>query len=111
MNIDQLHPNQQILAELGHRLARMRKQRGFSQVRLAEQAGIGIATLKRIEAGHDSQMESWLKLLKALDLVSALDAFLPESFSSPMQEVLESKKGRPKRRATTEGVVWGDQTE
>jgi len=108
MQIDHLTPETNILSELGRRLALIRKQRGWPQTRLAEEAGIGVATLRRIEGGHDSQLESWLKLLRALDMTSAIDAILPENFSSPMAEALAQKK-RPKSSSSGSGVVWGDE--
>jgi len=68
MNINKLTPDTVILAELGARLARLRKQRGYSQQKLATEAGLGVATLRRIESGDGSQLDSWLKLLKALNM-------------------------------------------
>ena len=109
MKIQVLTPEKQILEELGRRLAMVRKQQRLSQTRLAEEAGIGVATLRRIEAGQDSQMESWLKLLKALRMTAAIDALLPETFDSPMAEVL-SQTGRRRRSAADKAQpVWGDE--
>ncbi len=109
MKISSLTPETEILKELGVRLARLRKQHGVSQTRLAEEAGIGVATLRRIEAGQDSQIESWLKVLKSLGMTSAVDALLPEHFNSPMAEALAAsgKRRKPKGRG---GLVWGDET-
>lgn len=90
MNINKLTPDTLILAELGTRLARLRKQRGYSQQKLATEAGLGVATLRRIEAGDGSQIDSWLKLLKALDMISGINDFLPENLGSPMAENLGS---------------------
>lgn len=101
LEIDYLTPDNEILAEMGQRLARIRKQQGYTQTQLAEAAGIGVATLRRIEAGQDSQMESWLKLLKSLQMVSAINSILPENFNSPMAEALSAKKRRRKYKAAT----------
>ena len=108
MRIDALTPEAEALKELGRRLARIRKQQGFTQTRLAEEAGCGVATLRRIEAGQDSQMGSWIKLLKSLQMVSLIDGLMPESFQSPMAEALASKK-RWRRKPKTAGVTWGDE--
>ena len=107
MKIDHLSPDKSILKELGARLARVRKQQGYSQNRLAEQAGLGVATLRRIEDGQDSQLGSWLKLLKALQMTAAIDQLVPEHFKSPMAEVKQQKKSRKKHEA---GIVWGDES-
>ena len=71
----------------------------------------GVATLRRIEAGQDSQMESWLKLLKALQLASAVDAILPENVNSPMAEVRAKprKKHKAAVQAVAQGPPWGDE--
>lgn len=111
MKIDYLTPEDAALTEMGLRLARVRKQQGFSQTRLAEEAGIGVATLRRIESGQDGQMASWLKLLKALRMTASVDALLPETFSSPMAEVLAKAKHSKKGRVTEPGIRWGDQSE
>ena len=110
MKINQLTPETAILKELGRRLARIRKARGFSQSSLAEEAGIGLATLQRIEGGQDGQIETWLKILKALDRAASIDALLPEDFKSPMAEVLGISSGKRRKPPATSGIVWGDET-
>lgn len=108
VKIDYLTPEKEILRELGKRLARLRKQQGYSQEQLAGEAGIGVATLRRIEGGSDSQLESWLKLLKALQMAASIDGLLPQDFKSPMAEALAQKKNRRKSPGA-QGVVWGDE--
>ncbi len=107
MKISSLTPDSAILKELGTRLARVRKQRGYSQTALAREAGLGVATLRRIEAGDGSQMESWLKLLKALDLIARIDQFLPIPLNSPMAEAVGAKAKRRQPRAGAKR--WGDE--
>ena len=109
MKIEYIIPENEILKELGTRLARVRKQQGFSQTRLAEKAGIGVATIRRIELGQDSQMETWLKLMKSLQMISAIDALLPETYRSPMAEALSNSKSRRKKKAAPSDSMWGDE--
>lgn len=109
MKIESVTPENEILKELGKRLARVRKQQGFSQTRLAEKAGIGVATIRRIELGQDSQMESWLKLMKSLQMIAAIDTLLPETYRSPMAEALSDTKKRRKKGGTPSGSMWGDE--
>lgn len=108
MKIDNLTPTATALNELGQRLARVRKQQGYSQTRLAQEAGIGVATLRRIEAGKDSQLESWLKLLGALHMTHAINALLPENFNSPMAQVKKGSKRSAKKEGSAE-FKWGDE--
>jgi len=109
MKVEYITPENEILKELGKRLARVRKQQGFSQTRLAERAGLGVATIRRIELGQDSQMESWLKLMKSLQMISAIDALLPETYRSPMTEALSNSKKRRKKEAAPSDSMWGDE--
>lgn len=118
MEINKLTPNNQVLIEFGQRLARIRQQQRLSQIQLAEQAGIGIATLRRIESGADSQLGSWIKLLKALDMDATLDSLLPEQFNSPMTETLRERQAHYKTGSTARKtksvdssttIAWGDE--
>ncbi|MDA1263551.1 MAG: helix-turn-helix transcriptional regulator [Planctomycetota bacterium] len=104
--IERLTPDGAIRAELGARLARLRKQRGITQEDLAQEAGLGVATLRRLEDGNDARLGSWLRLLKALDLAASIDALLPEEHRSPMAEVKTPRRstGKP-----STDFVWGDE--
>jgi len=109
MKITKIMPETDILKEFAKRLARIRKVQGYSQTELAKEAGIGVATLRRIEAGKDSQFETWLKILKALDMASAIDALLPEAFNSPMAEALAGTSRKRTKSSPSSGIVWGDE--
>ena len=109
MKIDPLTPDTQVLAEFGLRLARLRKALGYSQDRLAAEAGVGVATLRRIEAGQEAQFGNWIKLLRVLDRFAALDRLVPETFESPMAEVLGPRR-RAGRREAGGTVRWGDES-
>lgn len=128
MKIQSLTPTIQVLKELGLRLARLRKQQGLSQAQLAAAAGVGIATLRRIEDGKDGKLGSWTRLLLALHQDSSLDQLLPEAVRSPLAEVkgararrAKASNARPPRLPVdgpsapssdddgAPGFVWGDQ--
>jgi transcriptional regulator with XRE-family HTH domain len=98
MRLDELMTDDAVLDELGRRLVRQRVQRNITQAEMAEQAGIGRATLQRLERGESVQMTSMIKLLRALGLLSALDAAVPESIDLPIAE-LERERHRARRRA------------
>ncbi len=114
MRITALTPTTEILRELGRRLGSMRKQMGLSQEALAKAAGVGIATLRRLEDGHDGKLGSWLRVLLALQLEGPVDTLLPEDLRSPLAEV-RARRRRSKRSASsgdgprTGGFVWGDE--
>jgi transcriptional regulator with XRE-family HTH domain len=98
MHINKSMSGDAILAELGARLERHRVERNRTQAELAEEAGIGRATLQRIERGDSVQLTSIVKLLRALELLGALDAAVPESIALPIAE-LERQQRRGRRRA------------
>lgn len=98
MQFDDLLSNDAVLGELGRRLERHRLQRNLTQAELAEQAGIGRATLQRLEHGHSVQSASLIKLMRALGLLGALDAALPEALERPIAQ-LERERQRTRRRA------------
>lgn len=77
--------------------------------KLAGSAGIGVATLRRIEDGRDVQLGSWIKVLKALGMTSAIEALLPETLQSPMAEVLGRRRRAPHRKRGSKDRIWGDE--
>lgn len=109
MKIQDLTPAPAMLQELGRRLALVRRQRGLSQEGLARAAGVGVATLRRIEDGHDARLGSWLRLLQATGLVAAVDQLVPEEFRSPRAEVLGNKRRRAPRASAGPDAPWGDE--
>jgi transcriptional regulator with XRE-family HTH domain len=111
MKITHLTPEAEILRELGRRLATVRKQQGLSQAKLAQEAGVGVATLRRIEAGKDGQLASWIKISKSLNMIAAIDMLMPEKFQSPMRDVLSQPKGKLITGKQLKSLGWGDEKE
>ena len=87
-----------ILTELGARLMRRRLDLQLTQAELAHQAGLGKRTLERMEGGGSVQLTNLIRVLRALGLLDALDALLPEPGPRPMD--LLKLKGHERRRAT-----------
>jgi transcriptional regulator with XRE-family HTH domain len=119
MMLNELQTNDAVLAELGRRLERRRLARNLTQDQLAEQAGIGRATLQRLERGQSVQTTSMIKLLRALDLLQSLDAALPQSLERPIVQLEDERRRRPRQRARARGRAnstdgawrWGDKPE
>lgn len=86
-----------VLSELGGRLARHRRERNWTQAQAAAEAGIGQATLQRAERGESVQMTSMIKLLRALGLLSGLDAAVPESIELPIARLEREAPGVRRR--------------
>ena len=92
------HSDEALLQTMGDRLARTRLRRDWTQAALAEEAGVSVPTIKRMEAGRSTQMTNFVRVLRALDLVGGLDALLPEPRVSPLQAL--RSEGRRRRRAS-----------
>jgi len=97
MQLGDLLTNEAVLVELGRRLERHRLQRNQTQAELAEEAGIGRATLQRLECGQSVQSVSLVKLMRALGLLEALDAALPEAIELPIVELDRERRGTRQR--------------
>lgn len=118
MKITYLTPHATALEEFGQRLARQRKNKGLRQEELAEAAGIGVATLRRMEGGLDAHFSSWIKVLAALGESESLDTLLPTELKSPRLAVqgkagrVRAGGGKPRQgeagAAGAEGFRWGD---
>ncbi|MDP1930223.1 MAG: helix-turn-helix transcriptional regulator [Gammaproteobacteria bacterium] len=87
-------PPDVIAAEVGDRIATARLQRNITQGELAEQSGIAIRTLRRLEAGQGGSIDTLIRLLQALGAAHSLDLMLPESSVSPMAAIQKNRSGR-----------------
>ncbi|MDE0244637.1 MAG: helix-turn-helix transcriptional regulator [Gammaproteobacteria bacterium] len=83
--------------EIGRRLAQLRLARNVTQKTLAREAGIGLRTLRRLEAGHPTSLDSFLRTALALGLGDALLAALPSHGIRPIERV--ERRGAERRRA------------
>jgi transcriptional regulator with XRE-family HTH domain len=88
-----------VLAELGARLARTRLEANITQGQLAAEAGVGLATLERMEAGQTTKLSSFIRVLRALGLLDALDRLVPEPTPSPLERL--KLRGKQRRRAAS----------
>lgn len=102
---DQALSDAAIMAELGSRLSARRLARNTTQAALAKEAGVSKRTLERIEAGHSAQLTSFIRVLRALDLVDALQAAIPPARPGPMD--LLKNAGQPPQRASGKADASG----
>lgn len=95
-----------IIGELGYRIKKIRLSRKIKQDSLAREAGIGTSTLKRLEAGNDVSLESFIKILQALDLAQNLELTLPEHRPGPIEQL--DQAGNERQRAPSSSKSDGD---
>ncbi|MBQ2937189.1 MAG: helix-turn-helix transcriptional regulator [Lachnospiraceae bacterium] len=91
--------NAAILQTLGERLKEYRLRRNLQQAEMARYAGVNISTVSRIEKGQNIMFDSYLRIMRVLDMLDNLDEFIPEPPRSPllMKKLMGKKKQRIKK--------------
>lgn len=83
----------QILEELGKRFKSIRLNLNITQKELGEKIGKGSDEISRIEKGKPITMISYLRILRALNLLENLDSAIKFPAISPLKMMeLENKK-------------------
>ena len=75
----------------------MRLSRNVTQTMLAEEAGIGVRTLRRLEAGEPATLDTFLRVALTLGLGDAILGAIPTGQIRPIERV--SRIGSERRRA------------
>lgn len=87
-----------VLAEIGKRLHTERLNRNLTIEAVAERAGVSAKTVRNVEDGENHSVATLLGLLRALGLLSRVDALVPEPAVSPIE--LAKLAGKQRQRAT-----------
>ena len=82
---------------LGEQLRALRLSKDLDQIATAEKAGISEKALRNLEAGRGSTVESFLRVLKALNSLDGLELLAPKPSVSPLA-LLRSSKTRQRVR-------------
>jgi len=82
------------IVDLGEQLMRNRLLQNIAQADLAEKAGISTRTLRRLESGEGGTLDSFIRLLIALNIDANLSMLIPDSTVRPMERVRQTKKER-----------------
>ena len=105
------------LEPLGRRLAAQRVARNLTQAQLAEEAGVGVRTIQRLEAGAEgTHLSGFIRVCRVLGLLDQLDALIQEPPASPIAQ-LKSRRQTRKRASPSSATptpakkwTWDDQT-
>ena len=89
-----LKTSPQIIQNMGQRLERHRLMQNISQADLAATAGIGERTLRRIESGEGGSLDSFVRLLIALNLDDNLSLLVPDHHVRPIERLRSTKAER-----------------
>jgi transcriptional regulator with XRE-family HTH domain len=115
MKIESGMADDALLGAIGERLARLRLSKNLTQEQLAEQAGLGLRTVQRLELGAAAmQLSGFIRVCRVLGLVEGFATFIPEVAASPMAQL--QLQGRKRRRASGRKAaadapkkwVWGE---
>ena len=112
-----LHENlsdESVLKELGSRLARLRIDSELTQEDLANTSGVSKSTVVRLESGMPVGTTTLIRVLRALHLLSSLDALIIAESIRPMETLLMQGKKRQRVRKPKvtakpkKPFKWGD---
>ena len=82
---------------LGERIEEIRLKQNVTQSRLAREAGVSRSTITRMaQKGKGISLDSFIRILKALQLAHNLEVLLPEPGLSPLDELV--RESRPNRK-------------
>lgn len=102
------------LKTIGERVKRYRVSAGMTQQDLADNSGVSIRSISRLEQGASVQMESLIRILCALNLDDNLNLLVPDQSKRPSYYLLrDSGKGmqRVRKKSDHSGKFkWGDET-
>jgi transcriptional regulator with XRE-family HTH domain len=114
MKIDTGITDDALLKLIGERLARLRLSKNLTQEQLAEQAGLGLRTLQRLELGAAAtQLSGFVRICRALDLIERFEVLIPEATASPVARLkLQSRQRQRASRPKSEAAkplkwTWG----
>lgn len=82
-------------SELGQVLREIRLRQNMDQRQLAERADVALNSVKRLETGKGTTVESFIKVLRALGREEWLESLAPRVTVSPLQML---KAGRSTRQ-------------
>lgn len=98
------------LSRIGKRIAGIRLSRNLTQEQLGDLSGSSRNTIRRLEAGEVVSLETFLRVLAALDLETDIGARLPDPSVRPVDRVRlqgkERQRARPKEDAQPKASEW-----
>ena len=116
MKISATLTDEALLKLMGERLARLRLTKNLTQEQLAEQAGLGLRTVQRLELGAAAtQLSGFVRVCRVLGLVERFDTLIPEEAVSPIVQL--KLQGRKRQRASGKKAagsgeakkwIWGE---
>jgi len=109
-NIDfTIAASKQIEAALCNRIESIRLSRNITQEQLADEAGVSIRTIGRLEKGKGVSMDTFIRVLIALRIQHNLEVLLPDPAIRPIERIGldsgERKRARP-TKSENKLIAW-----
>lgn len=89
--------------KIGERLKQTRLKQNITQQSLAEEAGVSLSSVKKVEKGEIGSFDTLLRVLRTLGMLDALQPLVDEPQPSPNEyyEMVHSSKKRVRKRAAS----------
>lgn len=87
-----------VLVELGSRIARVRLNKNITQKTLAQESGVSLPTIQRLEQGESTNLTNLIRVLRTLGLLENINTLVPKPPVSPMMQI--KTKGHVRSRAS-----------
>lgn len=98
---------------VGRAVKKTRLALNLTQAEVGARAGATSKTVERLENEGVANLDSFLRILKALGLASNLSALVPDTGVRPvdraLKKVAERKRARPRTRESRKPWRWGDE--
>lgn len=103
----------QIEGYLCNQLKNIRLTRNFTQSQLAKDSGVAIGTIRRLEEGKSVSLNTFIRIMMALDIQHNLETLLPDPAIRPIERVntggSERKRARPVKSDSENATGLGRQ--
>ena len=104
------HAARHQLNRIGERIASIRLSRNLTQTQLGDRAGSSRNTIRRLEAGETVSLDTFIRVLDALDIGANFDLLLPDPSVRPVDRVRlgggERRRARPAQDKPKKASDW-----
>ena len=92
-NIDfDIAPVELVEKALCKQLSQIRLSRNINQSRLGKEAGVSRRTISRMENGEGVSLDTFIRVMRALNLTHRLEVLLPNPKIRPIERVIDGKQ-------------------
>lgn len=93
----QLATSEEIIRELGQRLRAQRMARLMTQEELASRAGVAVGSVKKLEAGQNTTLSTFVRVVMALSLTHDIAGILQLKSTTSIADMERAEMSRRKR--------------